>query len=211
MNTDLENPMSSKSDDELQAHANNHLTSAPDAIEAARAEMQKRGKVFSNGEAISLTKEVRESELMEEKKKAASLFSSRKQWKKNVVEDENAPLFYSERAIYLFTVLFSVLFGSVLLANNIGTTETRKGRAEVVIFGIIYTGLQVFILSMIPRHSGLTIAFSICGAMILNSFFWKRYIGENTRYRARAVWKPLVIALLITIPLLILTIYSGNY
>ena len=40
-------------------------------------------------------------------------------WTKNIVTDLDAPQFYSPRAIWGFSVFFTVIFGAVLLTSNL--------------------------------------------------------------------------------------------
>jgi len=41
--------------------------------------------------------------------------------------------------------------------------------------------------------------------------FWGQSIGANTRYRAKPIWKPMIIAAAIFIPLIALIIYSYRH
>ncbi|MET4083189.1 hypothetical protein ABIB40_003158 [Pedobacter sp. UYP30] len=198
--------MSNKSDDELQKYLDNRTKFVPEAIESAVAEMQKRGRVFSEEELDSYRNEFQAKREAAEKEKN-EFFGN--QWKKNVVTDENAPAYYSERAIYIFSILFSAIFGAVLLAINCRSTNEKKGVWEVIAFGVVYTGLQLWVLSMIPRSTGLTLVFSLAGALLMNHFFWKKYIGKNTKYRTKPIWKPLIIGLIISTLLLLAVIQGG--
>lgn len=206
MEIDFEKLMTNKSDEGLQNYLDNRSKYTPEAIEAAIAEMQKRGRAFSDEELASFRNEFQAKREVAEKE-GKEFFGN--QWKKNVVKDENAPMYYSEKAIYIFSGLFSVIFGAVLLSINCRSTETKKGVWEVIAFGIIYTGLQIWLLSMIPRNTGLTIAFSGGGAFLMNHFFWKKYIGKDTKYRTKPIWKPLIIGIIICIPFLLAAIYGG--
>jgi hypothetical protein len=174
--------------------------------EAAIAEMQKRGRTFSDEELAKWRQEFQAKREAAEKEENEHFGN---QWKKNVVTDENAPAYYSERAIYMFSAFFSVIFGAVLLAINCRSTETKKGVWEVIAFGVVYTGLQIWVLSMIPRNTGLTVVCSMGGALLMNHFFWKKYIGKDTKYRTKPIWKPLIIGLIIFTPLLLAAIYGG--
>ncbi len=198
--------MTNKSDEGLQDYIHNWAKYTPEAVEAAIAEMQKRGRVFQDEELANFRKGFQAKQLEAQKQQNEILGN---QWKKNVVIDENAPAYYSERAIYIFSVLFIVIFGAALLSINCRNTNTKKGVWEVLAFGVVYTALQLWILSMIPRNTGLTLVFSIGGALLLNHFFWKKYIGSDTKYRTKPIWKPLIIGVVIFTPLLLAAIYGG--
>lgn len=204
---DFEKEMSNKSDDALQEYLDNRTRYVTDAVEAAIAEMQKRGRTFSDGELATIRQESQAKREAAEKGEK-EFWSWGNKWKKNVVEDESAPEYYSERAIYMFSVIFTMIFGAVLSAINFSKKEDKKGVMEVIGFGVGYTSLGVWILSQIPRNSGLTLAFNIGGALILQQF-WKKHIGKDTKYRAKPIWKPLIISIVITVLFIIAIIYSG--
>jgi hypothetical protein len=64
------------------------------------------------------------------------------EWKENAVEDETAPLLYSQRAIYLFSAFFSPLFGAILLSINVSKYADKRAVYEIVGFGVaILVGL----------------------------------------------------------------------
>ncbi len=140
MEINFEKLMTNKSDEGLQEYLDNRTKFTPEAVEAAITEMQKRGRVFADEELANVRQDL-QAKRVETEKEEKEFFGN--QWKKNVVTDENAPEYYSERAIYMFSAFFSVIFGSVLLALNCRQTDEKKGVWEVIAFGVVYTGLQL--------------------------------------------------------------------
>lgn len=211
MEIDFQKLMLSKSDEGLQEYIDNRLKYTPEAVESAITEMKKRGRIFTNEELVVIRNDIKQKQQQEAliEKKESSF--GRNNWTKNVVEDENAPAYYSERAIYGFSVAFGVISGAILLAINCAKSEAKKDLWQIVAFGVTFTGAQMWILSMIPRNTGLTIGCSIGGAYILNGVFWKKYIGKDTKYRTRPIWIPLIIAIAITAPILWAMIYFNAY
>ncbi len=69
-------------------------------------------------------------------------------WTKNVVTDQDAPQFYSPRAIWGFSVFFTVIFGAVLLALNL---TDRKAKWIVIGVGVIYTAAAIYIINLLPQ------------------------------------------------------------
>lgn len=206
MELDFEKLMTNKSDEGLQEYLDNRTKYTSEAIEAAIAEMKKRGRTFSDEELANLRNE------LQAKRDAANKEEDeffRNPWNTNIVSDENAPAYYSERAIFLFSAFFSVIFGAVLLSINCRSTEFKKNVWKIMVFGIVYTGLQLWVLSLIPRSTILTFLCSMVGALLMNYLFWKRYIGKDTKYRAKPIWKPLIIGLIIFIPFILAAIYVG--
>ena len=167
MEIDFQKIMANKSDESLKEYIANRANYAPEAVEAAIAELQTRGKFFSEEELIGFRQEFqlkREAALksMEQKR------SWGKDWKKNVVTDEDAPEYYSEKAIYMFSVLFSMIFGAVLSAINFAKSDDKKGVMEVLGFGVGYTSLEIWILTQIPSNSGLALVLPEISTVRLN-------------------------------------------
>jgi uncharacterized membrane protein YagU involved in acid resistance len=120
------------------------------------------------------------------------------------VENEQVPAYYSQKTIWIFSIVFSVIFGAVLLILNI---KDKKGKLLVALYGVTYMVFMFVVLSKVERNTALTFAANALGGYFLTSFFWNRFIGK-TPYSKKPFWKPLVVAILITIPLVILAIYS---
>jgi hypothetical protein len=203
MGVDVEKLMNGKSDEDLQKYLDNRMDYTPEAVVSAIAEMQKRGRTFSDEELTGIRNEMQLKRTTEEVGKKGM-------WNKNVVTDKAAPSYYSEKAIYLFGTFFSVLFGAVLLAINIKNTELKKGVWPVLAFGVIYTVLQIWILTELQVNSSSgAYLFSMVGTLLMNYLFWRKYIGKDTKYRTRPIWKPLIIAIVIFTPLIFAAIYGG--
>ena len=122
-------------------------------------------------------------------------------WKRNVVDDPEAPEYYSQSAIYVFSILFSVFFGSFMLAANCNVAG-KKGW-QVIISGFLYTAVSVTVLSNINFNIEFIGPYLVncLGVLIMYEVFWKRDIGVEKKYRAKPVWKPMFIAAVIFIPI----------
>lgn len=201
--------MTTKSNEGLQEYIDNLEKYTPTAVRAAVDELKKRGRVFTDDEVNQIESNIEKHQVMY------------RQWEdesggwltkgnRNIVDDPSAPEYYSERAVYAFSLLFNVFFGSVLVAMNINRTENKKSSWTAFLFGIGYTGLQIITLSNIPRNIGLTYLINFAGALLLHYFFLRKYIDKDTKYRARPTSIPFAIALAITIPLLYFTIVYGQ-
>ncbi len=124
--------------------------------------------------------------------------------------DENSPKLYSDKVIWTFSILFSVLFGGILFAINLKEVDKKKGIIPVIAFSIIYTILSIYVLSVIESGSGGTLITGAIGALILSELFWKKYIGKGIVYHRKSFVKPLIIALIIFVPLAILMIWANT-
>jgi len=213
MDINFQKLMIAKSNEGLEEYTNNISKYTPKAIEAAIAELQNRGRIFSTDEMDKIKMELEERKLSiqkQEENQDNGLF--RKNWKKYIVTDINAPLYYSERVIYIFSILFSVLSGSILLAINIAKTKNKIATFFVLAFGILYTALELWLISSVintnSRSSGLTLFINGIGGLVLDNLFWKKYIGNQTQYRAKPIWIPLIICVVITVLVILASIYG---
>lgn len=125
--------------------------------------------------------------------------------------DENSPTLYSKKLINTFTILFSVIFGGIMLAINLKAVNNKRGIYPVIIFSVLYTALSIYILSLINVGTLGAVASGAIGSLILNNVFWNKYIGKGTLYHKKSYKTPLIIALSIFIPLLALIIWGMIY
>ena len=200
----LREVMNGKTEEGLTDYLDNFQKYTPEAISSAVDELKRRGRNFSE-------EELKEIDLkIENRTKAESeddtLFASNA-WKQSVVTDPNAPLLYSKGAIRAFSLFFSTIFGAVLLSSNINDT---KRKWMVIGFGIIYTTVTIIVLNLIPPNTFYVLLLNTAGGLGLTSTFWDKYVGKETKYRARPIWKPLIISIIITIPFLLAIIYGGQ-
>lgn len=112
------------------------------------------------------------------------------------------PQLYSKGVILAFSVLFSTIFGAVILMSNMKRLQKTKGRLQVLLFGIIYSVGQVFTLNSF-ESTNMSIPLNIIGGVVLNEYFWNRYIGKEREYLKKSWLKPAIISGLITIPFLL--------
>jgi len=127
-------------------------------------------------------------------------------WTKNIVTDLDATPFYSPRAVWGFSFFFTVIFGAVLLSSNL---TDKKAKWIVIGFGIIYTTAVIIIINLLQQpNTGLTLGLNGVGAVILTELFWDKYVGKETKFRIKPIWKPLIISIIIMIPFLLAIIYG---
>jgi hypothetical protein len=120
---------------------------------------------------------------------------------------EGPPL-YTARAIRLFSVVFTVIFGGVLLYQNLKDLGQKSAANRVLLFSVAYTVLAIALVSRLPQSTTLTLGVNLIGGYILSWYFIPKYIPEVDRYPAKKVWKPLIISILIILPFLAATLYS---
>lgn len=122
---------------------------------------------------------------------------------------EQEPILYSRKAIDWFSIIMAPLFGCVMLAMNIRSLDRSEGIIPVLSFGISYFLFVILInelvTPMIPVH-----LWNGIGVVFLHYRFWKRYIGDDQRFQKRSIWKPLVVAILISAFFIWVIIISGT-
>ncbi|MDB5124699.1 MAG: hypothetical protein JWP94_2828 [Mucilaginibacter sp.] len=192
-----------KSDEELHNCIDNRDKYLPESVEAAVAELQNRGVVFLDEELKVISEDMQaRREIAESGTGIFGIFNTG--WNNNMVEDPDAPVFFSKRAIFAFSVLFSVFFGSILLAINVSKTKNRGRAILVVLYGLGFTLLQGILLRSYPIDPIISLMSSIIGAYIMDNLFWNRFVGNSTLYRSRPIWVPLIIGIAIVASYLIM-------
>ncbi|MGN6477940.1 MAG: hypothetical protein ACTHKV_11990 [Flavipsychrobacter sp.] len=178
--------MAGKSEEDLRQYITNASRYQQEAVNAEIEELKLRGLSISEEE-----QKILHSEIIERSRKNSIEHFG---WSsENIIADENAPLFYSQKAIWIFSTLFSALAGTILLLSNIKRSKDKKGYTPVLIFGISYTILSLFcamLVNMLTKPS-IFPAFILggLGALILNNIFWKKYLSD-LKYRKRSVLVP---------------------
>jgi phosphate/sulfate permease len=128
------------------------------------------------------------------------------------ISGNEIPKLYSKRVVYIFSILFTCIFGSVLLYSNLKQLNKMKEARHVLIFGIIYTIISIiavnFILFLMHKdyNTTLTLVVNIIGALIQENLYYKKFIPE--KFEKKSFIKPLIISLIIAIPIAALTIFS---
>lgn len=167
--------------------------------------LKERGEIFSDEETNRVLK------LIEDKKlKESQEIIQENIWDKNSVEDSNALELFSQLNIWCFSIVFGVIFGSVLLALNFKKLNKNKLSIIVIVFGVFYTIFQVFAINYLDQINfeikNLTLIFSGIGVAILHYLFWESYIGREISYQKKSILIPSVICILIYIPIIYLMI-----
>jgi len=125
-------------------------------------------------------------------------------------EDSDLPFLYSIKSIQLFSVLFSVLAGGILMAINFKKTSHKAEAVKVIGFSLSYTLVSLLIFTLIGTPSFfLSIILNLLGAFLIDELFWKRVLGLNFSFKKQQFWSALVIALILISPLIWYVIKNG--
>lgn len=110
---------------------------------------------------------------------------------------------YSKVAIKGFSFFFATVFGGVLLFRNLKSIGKHKDAWIVLSFSILYTALSIFVVNIPERpQTSVTYLLNLLGGYFLAEYFFKKHMGEERDYEKKKIWKPLIISILITIPLI---------
>lgn len=188
-----------KTDRDLMFYIQNVDKHTEEAVRLALAELKNR--------AVELPETIDEDiEHQLDAKTLQEHQNGKNSWKKNVVADLDAPEYYSKTAIYVFSILFSVFFGSFMLSSN--CKDAGKPGWPVILFGLLYTVIAITILDYFDLNTPFTFIANSVGVLLMYELFWGQSIGTDTRYRAKPIWKPMIIAAAIFIPLITLIIWG---
>ena len=187
------------SDRELENYLKPDSRFVPAAIRYAYEILQTRGKTFSEEENLRIEQMITQKTKVDQAEKAT--FS--KGWDQNMTKNETAIELYSNKFIWVYTIIFGVPFGAVLQAMNFQRLKNPKGVYISILFGILYTTFQVVLLTYLEdigyKIPNRAFIFSAIGAAGL-FYIREKLTPKQLEYRSRSYILPLIIAVLIYLP-----------
>lgn len=202
-NSDYRDEMREKSNFDLQEIINDYPNSDRDRVIAALRELERRDVLYSDNRKLL-------EDLLEEKEGSsisnpiAFADSPLKFFRDpNIVDDFNAPRLYSRYAIRFFAILFSNLFGGILLSVNLHRLGKKTEIYYVIAFSALFSYLVFYTAGLYPNHvTTVTLIMNLLGSLVLEEFFWKRYIGKHFKFRKQSLTGALMIGFGISLFLL---------
>lgn len=200
---------SARTDEELRERVNNREKYLPETVEASVDELKTRGVDFSDEElkVIAEDMQARRDMATAGDGNPGGFYRTDKHLH---TEDPDAPEYYSKRIIVVFSILFSVLFGSVMLAINIIKKQGTGKAILVVLYGLAFIAVVAYIASNYNINTGIAIIAGYVGAYTMEVLFWNRYIGAAALYRPKPFWIPLIIGLALSGAVIYLIIKYGT-
>lgn len=132
--------MSKKSEAELNQIIANSKSFVKEARQAAIWELEKRNlKLYENIDSKQITYP---KPPISPQKRSEPIIN---QNEKYITTYKDAPELYTKKAIVVFSLLFSTIFGAALLMSNLKTLNYKKARIGALIFGFIYTLLIIIV------------------------------------------------------------------
>ena len=200
--------MQAKSEAELRRY----VTAAPEyreaAVLAALAELRRRERPAPEEAALRPALEAAvAAELAAQPAVAAADAPRNPAAQSDTDEGEagaTAPALYSPGTIVLFSVLFSMLAGAVLLGLNFVRLRRGRALAALGLFLALYLVACSAVLAWAAATIGvspvLSLLFNLPAIAVYVLFFWPRYVGTEP-YRSRGWVLPLLACVLLAVGL----------
>ena len=111
------------------------------------------------------------------------------------------PPLYASSAVLGFSILFSPLFGGVLLMQNLRDTDRKNEANQILLYSFLFSVITIILVN-IPEEpiTSLTMVCNIIGGSLLSNYFYKKYFPNEEKQVKKSIWKPLIISILICIP-----------
>lgn len=117
------------------------------------------------------------------------------------------PVLYAPGVIVLFSVLFTILSGAVLLAANLRRLKHPKAAWGLAAFVTAYFIGEVVLVNVLMKHNTLNpLLLSLLNLPAILAYvlwFWPRYVGTN-QFQSRSWLVPLLICFIIVMALQLL-------
>ncbi len=127
------------------------------------------------------------------------------------VIQSSIPNLYSIRSIQIFSVLFSVFAGGILMAINFNRTTQKTEAYKVLGFSLLYSVMAMLIFALLGTQSPiLSVVLNLIGAFLIDELFWKRVFGKEYKFNKQQIWTALLVGLIVVSPLLYYMIKSGT-
>lgn len=182
------------SNKDLLRYTSEETRSVPEAIEMAFDILKKRGYFFSETEIVKI------NQLIASRKQEEPDYKSLNTWDIDEDAEKASVSFYSQKAIWYFSILFGLFTGAILLAINLFTLSKKKEAWATLLFGFGYTLALILVYNEFKvyfdqsRFTGILL-YGI-GAAILQFGFWDQYL-KGIKYKKRSIIAPLMICLVV--------------
>ncbi|MGJ1436347.1 hypothetical protein [Sphingobacterium siyangense] len=182
------------SNKDLLRYTSEETRSVPEAIEMAFDILKKRGYFFSETEIVKI------NQLIASRKQEEPDYKSLNTWDIDEDAEKASVSFYSQKAIWYFSILFGLFTGAILLAINLFTLSKKKEAWATLLFGFGYAIALILVYNEFKdyfdqsRFTGILL-YGI-GAAILQFGFWDQYL-KGIKYKKRSIIAPLMICLVV--------------
>ncbi|MCJ8210210.1 hypothetical protein MUY27_10850 [Mucilaginibacter sp. RS28] len=142
----------------------------------------------------------------------------------NNQQEDNYVEIYSRRAIFWFSLIFTPIFGGIMMMLNLRWSGYKTPAWIVLLFSFAYYLLENLLLKsylpsvvdfqkVTPQNAttllGIMLAANLIGALVLIFYFYRKYFPEKDYY-PRSIAGPLLVAFLLFILQLFLVGGAGR-
>ncbi len=185
--------MQAKSEAELRQYVSRYAEYRDDAVLAALAELRRRGLPAPEEAALRPTLE---AAVAQQQAEAATVAAARPQSATADPATADDPELYSPGTIVLFSVLFSMLAGGILLGINLRRLHRNSALLGLVAFVAAYAAVGVYAMNWAAARFGqnllLPVLFNVLALVVYLTWFWPRYVGPRP-YRSRGWLLPFML------------------
>jgi len=200
------------SDKELERFIEPESRKTPEAIQLAYEILVERKKVFSVDEHNRI-QEMFTAKIKEEKELE---LSERKQFDKQITDDESAIALYTNLSVFFISFLFGILYGFILAMLNffilkkywLGILLLIIGSAAFLVSGILIAQFFPYAINIYSFHKWIISAFMAALGLTIIHLFNKKFFPKDLKYRSRPLTIPIV---LIVLFYLISFLISGDF
>ncbi|MFD2719372.1 hypothetical protein ACFST9_11650 [Hymenobacter monticola] len=185
-----------KTDAALREYVTGHVQYREAAVLAALDELRRRGQPAAEEAALrpaleagAAAQATREAALEAERQRNAPPAEA---------DDEpSGPVLYSQSAIVLFSLLFTMIMGGILLSINLYRLGKKGAMLGLLLFIVAYLVAGSFLLGPLLAAVGINpvlggLLFNIPAALLYGLWVWPRYVGPIS-YRSRSILLPVLI------------------
>ncbi|MBF9223746.1 hypothetical protein [Hymenobacter ruricola] len=185
-----------KTDAALREYVTGHVQYREAAVLAALDELRRRGQPAPEEAELrpGLEAAAAEQRLRDEAAEA-----ERRQLSAAAADPDAAagPALYSPAAIVLFSLLFTMIMGGVLLGMNLYRLGQKRAALGLAVFVLAYVFVGSKLLEPLMLSLGMSpllggVLFNIPAALLYGLWVWPRYVG-GISYRSRSVLVPVLL------------------
>ncbi|WP_426480252.1 hypothetical protein [Chryseobacterium sp. R2ACT005] len=122
------------SNQELEGYLKEGSRFVPEAVQIAFEILEERGRVFSEMEKTAVQQLIQNKKEEEEAKRTEEV----EVWKDHITEDPEAVKLYSRRTVFVSSVFFSPIPGSILLFLNLVKLKKYHASFLALAFGFLF-------------------------------------------------------------------------
>lgn len=197
--------MQAKSEADLRQYVSRHAEYRDDAVLAALAELRRRGLPAPEETAL---RPALEAAVAQQQAAEATAAAARPVATSAVGADADGPELFSQGTIVLFSMLFSMVAGGILLGINLYRLRRLAALAGLAAFLLGFSVASGLALNWALKQFGnnllvpvfLPLVFNVVGLVVFLAWFWPRYVGPQA-YRSRGWLLPFMVCLALSFAL----------